>query len=69
MKRQKINDGSAVPVGMPAIDINYRLGVTHKKISEVERNYRPYCIITDDDVGQPGNDPAEVVNILDEIFA
>lgn len=43
--------------------------MTHKTISEVERNYRWYQGVTDDDEGQSADFPADFVDDLDEIFA
>lgn len=55
------------PVLESAIDVNWPPGVTHKKISDVERNYRLQRGVVDGDLSS--NVSADVVDELDDIIA
>lgn len=68
VKRQKIDDGPVVSVMKAAIHVNWIAGVACKTISELERDYRRYCGILDNDVGQPADIPGDVVDDLYNVF-
>lgn len=69
MRRLKVDDYSVAAVWVPAIFVNLLPGMTLKTISEVQRNYRPYCSLTVDDEDQPVDFRADIVGDADDMFA
>lgn len=69
VKRQKVDDGSVWLFMAPAIDVSWLPGLAPKTISEVERDYRRYRGINDDDSGQFADVSTDVVDDFDDVFA
>lgn len=66
MKCRKLHDGRLVHVVAPTIDFCQLPGVTHKTISNVEREYWLYHGATVDNTGQPAEEPGDVEDELDD---
>lgn len=49
-----------MPVMVSATNVNRLSGVTRRTISEVERSYRQYCVVIDEDKGEPDDSPGKI---------
>lgn len=67
-KRHKVDDGIAVPIILPVVHVNGVPGVSRNTLSEVERDYRQYRKMTDDDSGELADVFADVVDEFGEVI-
>lgn len=68
VKPQKVDDGSVVLMMAPAVDVNWRTSVRRKMISNVERDFRRFPGVVDDE-DLLADVWADVVEHLTAIFA
>lgn len=68
VKRQKVNDGPAVPVMALVTDLKWLPGVAGKTIDEVWRDYQWYSGIVNGDVGQQDDAPADGVDDFSNVI-
>lgn len=66
MKREKIENGPVVPILVSSVHANGLPDVTCKKFSNVESDYRGYCVVVDGDLSS--DVPAHVVDKFDDIL-
>lgn len=58
-----------VPVMAAVVDRKWFPGLARRTLSEVERGYRRYGALIDDDFGQTANVSADTEDNLDDVFA
>lgn len=68
VKRKKVDGGPVLPIDRPAVDVNWVPCVSCKTFIRVERNYRWYCGIMDDDPGQLADVSSDMVDDFDDVF-
>lgn len=51
LKRYKINDGPVVPMLDPSVGVNWLPNLAREAIFDIQRDYRWYCGVVDDDRG------------------
>lgn len=69
MKAHKIDNDRVLPVLVSAVDVHWFPCVRHKRISDIEHDYRRYCWGVDNDGGLLANVSADAIEDLDGIFA
>lgn len=66
---EKVDDCTVGPVMAPKADVKQLPSVAYEKLFEVERDYRRYRSIVNEDAGQLADFPANVVKDRDDVFA